>query len=387
MVEEQALEKIIQTAFPGLAFEEAQQIINSSRTKLFPPNIALCLEGAYESTFYIVLKGQVAVTKKFNDEEERFLKHLNPGDFFGEMAIIHDAPRAATVTTTTQTTVMEISKESFKNFLESFSTVSLAVIREVSRRLRENDEMAIEDLRTKAKELADAYQKLAEQDLARREFLTTIAHELRTPLMAATGYLQIIRTGMLKGEGLNSAIETIERNMKEIISLTNNILFLQELDLILPEFREIDLGTIIAIAVESQRNHAKRNSVGISLKIAPDLPSISADPSSLERAFTAIIDNAIKFSPDGGDVIVTVKQLDNSIQVAVRDFGVGIQEQDLPHIFDRFYHQEKVGNHLFRGLGLGLSITKEIINQHRGDITVQSTPNEGSQFIIKLPIK
>ncbi len=387
MVDEQNLEKIIQTAFPGLAVEEAQQIIKSSRTKVFPANISLCLEGAYESTFYVVLKGQVAVTKKFNDEEERFLKHLNPGDFFGEMAIIHDAPRAATVTTTAETTVMEISKESFKNFLESFSTVSIAVIREVSRRLRENDEMAIEDLRTKAKELADAYQKLAEQDLARREFLTTIAHELRTPLMASAGYLQIIRTGLLKGEGLNSAIETIERNMKEIISLTNNILFLQELDLILPEFRETDLGTVIAAAVETQRNHAKRNLVGVSLKIAPDLPGIYGDPSSLERAFTAILDNSIKFSPDGGDVIVTVKQVEKSIQISIRDFGVGIDEKDLPFIFDRFYHQEKIGNHLFRGLGLGLSITKEIINQHNGEINVQSTPNEGSQFIIKLPIK
>jgi signal transduction histidine kinase len=386
MVDKQTLKNIIQTAFPGLASEDADQMINAGRTKTFPPKTALCVEGAYESTFYIVLKGQVAVTKNFNDQEERFLKHLNPGDFFGEMAIIHDAPRAATVTTVTETTVMEISKETFTNFLESFNTVSIAVIREVSRRLRENDEMAIEDLRVKAKEVADAYQKLAEQDLARREFLTTIAHEFRTPLMAATGYLQIIRTGMLKGEGLQSAIETVERNMKEIITLTNNILFLQELDLILPEFRETDLGTVLASAVESQRNHAKRNRVGISLKIAPDLPIINADPPSLERAFVAILENAIKFSPNGGDVIVTVKQTDEFIQIIFRDFGVGIEEKDLPYIFDRFYHQEKIGNQLFRGIGLGLSITKEIIKQHKGNITVTSQPDDGSQFVIKLPI-
>jgi signal transduction histidine kinase len=174
--------------------------------------------------------------------------------------------------------------------------------------------------------------------------------------------------------------------MKEIITLTNNILFLQELDLILPEFRETDLGTVLASAVESQRNHAKRNRVGISLKIAPDLPIINADPPSLERAFVAILENAIKFSPNGGDVIVTVKQTDEFIQIIFRDFGVGIEEKDLPYIFDRFYHQEKIGNQLFRGIGLGLSITKEIIKQHKGNITVTSQPDDGSQFVIKLPI-
>jgi signal transduction histidine kinase len=386
MLDNQSLKEIIQTAFPGLAPENADQMINAGRTRIIPPKTALCVEGAYEAIFYIILEGQVAVTKKFNDQEERFLKHLNPGDFFGEMAIIHDAPRAATVTSITETTVLEISKESFTSFLESFNTVSIAVIREVSRRLRENDEMAIEDLRVKAKEVAEAYQKLAEQDLARREFLTTIAHEFRTPLMAATGYLQIIKTGMLKGEGLQSAIETIDRNMKEIITLTNNILFLQELDLILPEFRETDLGTVIAAAVESQRNHAKRNRVGISLKIAPDLPLLHGDPTSLERAFIAILENAIKFSPNGGDVIVTVKQSDDTIQITFRDFGVGIAEKDLPYIFDRFYHQEKIGSQLFRGIGLGLSISKEIIKQHRGTITVTSELDNGSQFVIKLPV-
>ena len=386
MVEKQNLKKIIQRAFPGLPDEEAQVMTKAGRTKTFPTGTTLCMEGAFETTFYIILEGQVAVTKRFDASEDRFLKHLAPGDFFGEMAIIHDAPRAATITTTEETTVMEIPKESFKDFLESFSTVSLAVVREVSRRLRENDEMAIEDLRGKAKELADAYQKLAEQDLARREFLTTIAHELRTPLMASTGYLQIIRTGMLSGEGLTAAIATIERNMKEIVTLTNNILFLQELELILPELKETDLGTVIAAAVESQRHYAQRNSVGISLKIAPDLPIINADAPGLERAFTAILDNAIKFSPDGGDVVVSVRQNEKEIEVEFLDHGVGIAEEDLPSIFDRFYHKEKVGNHLFRGLGLGLSITKEIINQHKGTIKVSSSQAEGTKFTINIPL-
>jgi signal transduction histidine kinase len=386
MVDKRKLERILQAAFPGLSKEEANRMTTNGRMKTFAEGVALCQEGAFESTFYVIIKGKVAVTKRINDREDRFLKYLERGDFFGEMAIIHDAPRAATITTTEETTVLEITKESFKNFLEESSTVSLAIVREVSSRLRENDEMAIEDLRSNARELALAYQQLAELDFARREFLTTIAHELRTPLMAAIGYMQIVNTGMLQGQGLVSAMETVERNLQEIVTLTNNILFLQEMDLILPDFKLTDIASVITSAVEQQRQHAEHNSVGINLKISPDLPKTKADTPSLERALEAILDNAIKFSPDGGNVTVLVEKTDNGIVVTIIDQGVGIQPEDLPHIFDRFYHQEKIGNHLFRGIGLGLSIAREVISQHKGVIEVHSEPGKGSTFIIRLPL-
>ena len=143
-------------------------------------------------------------------------------------------PRAATVETTLPTDVLEIRKDVFTHLVELSSSMSLAMVRAVSNRLRDNDDMAIEDLREKARELAEAYQQLAELEHARSEFLTTIAHELRTPLMAANGFMQVIRTGKIQGEALKSAVETVSRNIEDIIALTNDILFLQEMDLILP---------------------------------------------------------------------------------------------------------------------------------------------------------
>ena len=134
--------------------------------------------------FYLMLEGEVQVTKVINQSEVRLLTNLGPGDFFGEMALIHNAPRAASVTTVQPTTVLEINKQIFDQMLHRNASVSLAMVREVSRRLRENDEMAIEDLRVKSQELALAYQQLAEQEYAQHEFLSTIAHELRTPLTA-----------------------------------------------------------------------------------------------------------------------------------------------------------------------------------------------------------
>ncbi len=377
--------EILMRAFPGLGKEEAEDIIGVSELHSFPPNTMVCCEGAYETTFYIILEGEVEVTKLINPNEVRVLKHLKAGDFFGEMAIIHNAPRAATVTTVLPTTTLVIQKEAFSKLLETNSSMSLAMVREVSRRLRENDEMAIEDLRLKAKELAEAYQQLAELDFARRQFLTTIAHELRTPLMAASGYMQVILSGKLQEEALSSALNTVGRNLQEIIALVNDILFLQEMDLILPEFQPTDIDSVIAIAVEQQRAYATRNKVDLKLTIPSGLPPVNADAKSLVRAFAAILNNAIKFSPDGGEVLIEVSCDRHLIHILFQDHGVGITPEALPKIFDRFFHLDNIGGHLFRGIGLGLSIARQVIEQHHGSIEVRSEPGKGSIFIVHLP--
>ena len=375
---------ILQKAFPGMKEAEAKRMILNGQVKQYPPDVTLCHEGVLETIFYIIINGEVKVTKLINDTQNRLLKKLARGDFFGEMAIIHEAPRVASVTTTANTVVLEIEKEAFKEILEHSNSMSLAMVREVSRRLRENDEMAIEDLRHKAHELAEAYQQLAEMEAARSEFLATIAHELRTPLMAASGFVRMIQAGRLSGKALDSTLDVISRNLQEIVSLTNDILFLQEMDLIMPEFQSTDVGGVVASSLEKQRQNATRNLVGLSFNIAPDLPKVMAAPKSLERAFTAILENAIKFSPDGGEVAVEVKPVDDKIDVVIKDQGVGISPEVLPHIYERFFHVDKVGDHLFRGAGLGLSIARHVIEQHKGTIQVESELGKGSTFTVSL---
>ena len=376
--------EILKKAFPGIQKNVADELLVSGVVRRFPPNTTICQEGALEDTFYIILNGEVRVSKMINDEEDRLLTHLSNGDFFGEMAIIHNAPRSATVETTLPTEVLEIRKEVFTQLVEQSSSMSLAMVRAVSNRLRNNDDMAIEDLREKARELAGAYQHLAELEHARSEFLSTIAHELRTPLMAANGFMQVIRTGKLQGQALQSAVETVSRNIEDIIALTNDILFLQEMDLILPDFRPTDAGAVMAAAVESQHSRASRNNISLKLDIAAGLPTIPADPNSLERAFSAILDNAIKFSPNGGEVSIRVYHTATHLMVSVHDNGVGIPPESMPHIFDRFYHLDQVGEHLFRGIGLGLSVARQVIEQHKGEIVVQSELGKGSEFTIRM---
>jgi signal transduction histidine kinase len=377
---------ILFKAFPGIKESDANEMIASSKQCTYPVDTTLCHEGALEDTFYMILDGQVRVTKVINAVEDRLLKYLNSGDFFGEMAIIQNAPRAAKVVTTQETTVLEIYKEDFTRFIERSSIVSLAMAREVSRRLTQNDTMAIEDLSQKAKELAEAYERLAEQELARSSFLTTIAHELRTPLMTTNGFLQIIRMGMLQGESLNSALDAMARNLEDITKLINDILFLQEMDLILPEFQPVNAGILAAALVEKQRSRASQNQVGLSLVVSPGLPLILGDEKSLGRALSAILDNAIKFSPDGGDVLVEVGSDGQQVYIRIKDHGVGIPAKALPFIFDRFYHLDEVGDHLFRGAGIGLSIARQVIEQHQGTIDVETESGQGSTFTTYLPL-
>lgn len=384
MTTSRAPSRIIPRAFPGIKPDEIEELIANSNVRSYSPGAVLCQENAVEDKFYMLLEGEVEVTKFINNADKRLLKTLGPGDFFGEMALIHNAPRAATVTAKTTITTLELEKAAFERVLHNSSSIAMAMVTEISNRLRLNDQMAVDDLRLRAGELAQAYQKLAEQDLARREFLTNIAHELRTPLMVASGYLQMMQNGVLIGDQLTVGIEAISRNVQQIVTLVNDILFLQEMDLVLPDFQAVDMNRVARnVLNQYQPKAAQRN---VTLRIEPDLnlPPVSGDPKSLERAIMALVDNAIKFSPKGGNVTIRFDQKDDKVFVTVEDHGIGIREEHLPRIFDRFYHLERQDDDLFGGIGLGLAITRQVIEQHQGNLDVKSAPGKGSTFTVTL---
>ncbi len=376
--------KIIPRAFPGIKPDEVQEIIMNSRIKTYPPETVMCKEDAIESIFYMILEGDFEVTKVINNSERRLLKTLTAGDFFGEMALIHNAPRAATVTTLTNVVVLELDKEGFNRVLKHSPSVSLAMVGEISRRLRQNDQLAIEDLRLRASELANAYQKLAEQDLARREFLSNVAHELRTPLMIASGYLHALRKGMLSGEQLNTTVDTIMRNVDQITTLANDILFLQEMELVLPEFQAVNIVEVVDGVLHKYQSKAHARQMTLKIKGNRNVSKVQGDMTSLQRAVIALVDNAIKFSAPKSEVEVTFSEQGDYVRVAVEDHGIGIDPQIRPRIFDRFFHLEKSGDELYGGLGIGLSITRQVIQQHKGALDVESEPGKGSKFTMSL---
>lgn len=384
MTTRRAPSRIIPRAFPGIKPNEIEDLIANSNVRSYEPGTILCRENEVEDRFYMILEGEAEVTKSVNNSQVRTLKTLQPGDFFGEMALIHNAPRAATVTVKTPMITLELDKAAFNRALHNSSSIAMAMVTEISDRLRQNDQMAVDDLRMRASELAQAYQKLAEQEVARREFLTNIAHELRTPLMVATGYLQMLQKGILSGDPLTAGIETVYRNVQQINALVNDILFLQEMDLVLPDFQAVDLNEVARLVVDRYSEKAKERNVKLRLQLSPGLPPVSGDAKSLERALMALVDNAIKFSPQGGDVEVRLSSNENKVVVAVEDHGIGISKENQSRVFDRFYHLERSGDNLFGGIGLGLAITRQVIEQHQGTLGFTSTPGKGTTFTITL---
>jgi signal transduction histidine kinase len=386
MTTRRAPSKIIPRAFPGIKPDEIEDLIVNSQVHSYTPGAVLCQENAVEDRFYMILEGEAEVTKNINNNESRLLKTLGAGDFFGEMALIHNAPRAATVTAKTELTTLELDKPAFDRVVHKSTSIAMAMVSEISNRLRQNDQLAVDDLRMRASELAEAYQKLAEQELTRREFLTNVAHELRNPLMVASGYLQMMQKGIMEGDQLKAGIETVARNVQQIVTLVNDILFLQEMDLVLPEFQAVNMNEIARAVIDKYAATASERGVKLRLPETRilNLPPVLGDAKSLERALIALVDNAIKFSPRGGEVRIHVNKKDDKVQIAVEDHGIGIAKENLQRIFDRFYHLEKSGDDLFGGLGLGLAITRQVLKQHHGNLDVVSQPGKGSTFTMTL---
>ena len=386
MTTNRAPSKVIPRAFPGIGTDEVAELITNGKVSNYPAGTVLCQENAIEDTFYLILEGQVEVSKMINNIDVRQLKTLGAGDFFGEMALIHNAPRAATVKSITPLITLEISRENFGRVLKNSSSVALAMVREISNRLRQNDAMAIDDLRLRASELAEAYQKLAEQEVTRREFLTNIAHQLRTPLTAAGGYLQMMQKGAIPSGQLAQAIDTVTRNVQQITTLVNDILFFQEMELILAKFQPVNMADLARDVAAAYQEKAREWKVDLRVKPELFLSPVSGDAKSLERALTALVDNAIKFSNEGGKVEVNLRRKGGQIAVSVSDNGIGIAPEQQEKIFERFYHMDRSGDRLFEGLGLGLAIARQVVEQHKGELTVESAPGKGSTFTMCLNI-
>jgi signal transduction histidine kinase len=244
--------------------------------------------------------------------------------------------------------------------------------------------VAIENARLLS-ELQKAYEDLNELDRLKSEFITTTSHELRTPLTSIKGYLQLITSGMVPPDLQPEMLKTVSSHVDTVIHLVNDLLLMQEMDAI--EFRKaaVHVAEIVHAEVEAARTRAESAGIRWVLEIAQELPPVWGDAEHLQRMFHNLLDNAIKFSPDGGDVIVRAYAGDKTVTVQVIDSGVGIPREEQEKVFERFYRIEKVGDHLFGGLGLGLAIAKHIVEKHDGRIHVVSAPGEGSTFTVELP--
>jgi len=183
---------------------------------------------------------------------------------------------------------------------------------------------------------------------------------------------------------VDAKIDTVKRNVDQIVTLTNDILFLQEIELVLPEFQSVNMYEVVEGVVKAYHDKAQARDITLKINGGQHVSAVQGDKYSLERAVTALVDNAVKFSSLGGNVEISFAEIGNRVTVTVKDQGIGIAAENRARIFDRFAHLEKNGDELYGGLGLGLSITRQVIQQHNGTLEVESAPGKGSKFTISL---
>jgi two-component system OmpR family sensor kinase len=218
-----------------------------------------------------------------------------------------------------------------------------------------------------------------------QRIVADVSHELRSPLTAMRGNLDLLRRGAAGDPAAREqALTAIDSEVARMSRMVSDLLFLAQADAGVPIARQnVELDTLLLDVYRQSRVLA--DGVKVSLG-AEDQAIILGDPDRLKQALLNLVGNAIKYTPSGGEVRLSLEKDQEWVRIAVRDSGIGIAPEHISHLFDRFYRVDKARARDAGGAGLGLAIAKSVVDAHRGKITVESQPGKGSIFTIWLPL-
>lgn len=231
--------------------------------------------------------------------------------------------------------------------------------------------------------------ELRRLEAIRRDFVANVSHELKTPITAIRGIVETVLDDPDMESGVRDRfISRIRDQAMRLSSLVTDLLTLSRLESDSPvgEMQFVDLRSALSDCYAAHAQHAEDKDVSLGLELPPAPVRVLAEIDSMRLLFGNLIDNAIKYTPGGGKVRVAVTVHEDVAQVVVEDDGIGIERKHLERIFQRFYRVDKARSRELGGTGLGLSIVKHVCIAHRGDVTVDSAPGDGTRFTVKLPL-
>ena len=253
------------------------------------------------------------------------------------------------------------------------------IARDIGDRIRADDE------RRRLLETARAANRLKD------EFLATLSHELRTPLNAIVGYSRMLQTGMLAGsEKRTRALETVVRNAASLTQIVEDVLDVSRIvsGKLRLNVQPVELSTIVREAVETSQPAADARGIRLEVIADPKGTLVSGDPDRLRQVLWNLCSNAVKFSQRGGRVEVRLERVNSHVEVTVSDTGIGIDPAFLPHLFERFSQADAGANRVHSGLGLGLAISRHLLELQGGRISAHSEGRgRGATFRVELPLR
>jgi len=226
-------------------------------------------------------------------------------------------------------------------------------------------------------------------DNMRKEFVADVSHELKTPITSIMGYADTLLEGEYDKDTQNRFLNVIAEEARRMAKLVTDLLTLSRFDnnQILQEKVKFDLGELVKQCQEKVQIEIDKKGHKVECFVTAEVPNVYADREGIERVVLNILTNSIKYTPDGGNIKIYVGFVYNDAYIKVIDNGLGIPEEDLNRIFERFYRVDKARTRKMGGTGLGLSIAKEILDKNNGSIDIKSEKGKGTEVVIRIPTK
>ncbi len=265
--------------------------------------------------------------------------------------------------------------------------VTEAHLRRENQRLQRELQISNEQLSESYAKLQVAYDQLKELDKAKASFFSMVSHDLRHPIAVAKGYLELIQTGSNPlDEETRAYVEVAKQEMQYIAEMVDDVLDLSRMD---AGYYHVDCQPLQVEPLLQQARlafHAQAAQRNITITVEPcsDVPLVSADSLRMSQVMSNLIENALKFTPEGGQITLSARRTDGQVEICVRDTGVGIAPGEHEKIFDRFYRSKRGEQVEDKGSGLGLAICREIVRLHGGRIWAEGEITRGSKFCLTL---
>ena len=226
-------------------------------------------------------------------------------------------------------------------------------------------------------------------DNMRKEFVADVSHELKTPITSIMGYADTLLEGEYDKETQEKFLNVIATEARRMAKLVTDLLTLSRYDNNQKRLKKesFDLGELVKSCQEKLGIEIQKKNHTVNCFVTADVPPVYADKSDIERVVLNILTNSIKYTKDNGEIKIYVGFVYNDAYIKIFDNGIGIPEEDLNRIFERFYRVDKARTREMGGTGLGLSIAKEILDKNGGSIDIKSVVGQGTEVVIKVPTK
>ncbi len=374
--------------FRDLPVEDLKKILDQCREEHFNPGFVIFREGDAPDKFYIVLEGEVEIWKDYDSTYADILAIRGAGASFGEMSLIDELPRSATVKTVSSVHVLYLDRLPFRKIILENPQVALFIMKTVSKMVRVSNETFQYGLRQKNIKLEQAYEDLkkAQSELIRSERLSTLGkfasmliHDLRNPISIIRGYAEMLSVALPESERLQSMVKKLLAEIDRLNRMVGELLDYSRGNI------RLDLGVVFLDQlfnkiVENNRSLARGNDISYVIDNQVYEP-VLADHDRLLRALSNLVDNARKAMRNGGTLTIRSRLTDDSVLIDVQDTGEGMSEDVKAKLFEPFFSASKAG-----GTGLGLLVVANVIEAHQGSIQVESTPGLGTTFHLHFPL-